>query len=229
MNDSLGAVQTVLVLGGTSEIGVAIAAELAKPRGAKVALAGRHPDTLAKAAEKVAAAGASQVPTLEFDALDTARHPAVMEESIRLLGDLDVVVVAFGLLGDPEGSGEDIEAAIEVARVNYVGSVSACLAAAAVLKRQGHGTLVVLSSVAGVRVRKANFVYGSSKAGQDGFALGLGDSLAGSGVRVMVVRPGYVKTKMTATMKAAPFSTTAEAVALATAAGLAKGKTIVWT
>jgi decaprenylphospho-beta-D-erythro-pentofuranosid-2-ulose 2-reductase len=95
-------------------------------------------------------------------------------------------------------------------------------------RRQGHGTLLVLSSVAGERARRANFVYGSSKAGLDSFSQGLGDALVGSGARVVVVRPGFVHTKMTAGMKAAPLSTTPEAVADAVVRGLEKGDEIIW-
>jgi decaprenylphospho-beta-D-erythro-pentofuranosid-2-ulose 2-reductase len=113
-------------------------------------------------------------------------------------------------------------------QANYVGAVSSGLAAAQRLKAQGHGTIVVLSSVAGERVRAANFVYGSSKAGLDAFAQGLGDALLGTGVQVLVVRPGFVHTKMTAGMDAAPFSTSPEAVADAIAAGLATGKETIW-
>src|SRR5918912_3480447 len=96
------------------------------------------------------------------------------------------------------------------------------------MRTQGHGTIVVLSSVAGERARKSNFVYGASKAGVDAFAQGLGDSLAGTGVHVMVVRPGFVKTKMTAGMSPAPFSTTADAVAEEIVKGLARGSHTVW-
>jgi decaprenylphospho-beta-D-erythro-pentofuranosid-2-ulose 2-reductase len=96
------------------------------------------------------------------------------------------------------------------------------------MKQQGHGTIVLLSSVAGERVRKSNYVYGSSKAGIVGFAQGLGDSLAGTGVRVMVVRPGFVKTKMTAGLDPVPLSTTPEAVADAIVKGLARGSDTVW-
>ena len=87
---------------------------------------------------------------------------------------------------------------------------------------------MVLSSVAGERVRRANFIYGSSKAGLDGFAQGLGDALQGTGARVLIVRPGFVRTKMTAGMPAAPMSTTPEAVAAATAKALAAGRDVVW-
>jgi decaprenylphospho-beta-D-erythro-pentofuranosid-2-ulose 2-reductase len=112
--------------------------------------------------------------------------------------------------------------------VNFGGAMSAGLAVADRLRAQGHGSLVVLSSVAGERVRKANFVYGATKAGLDGFAQGLGDSLAGTGANVLVVRPGFVHSKMTDGMKAAPFATTPEAVADAVVSGLRKGRRTVW-
>ena len=135
------------------------------------------------------------------------------------------MVLAFGVLGDQAAFDADPMLAVAAARTNYVGAVSAGLVTAERLRRQGHGTLVVLSSVAGERVRKANFVYGSTKAGLDGFAQGLGDALAGSGAGVLVVRPGFVPTKMTAGRPAAPLATTPEAVADAVVAGLAAGGT----
>jgi decaprenylphospho-beta-D-erythro-pentofuranosid-2-ulose 2-reductase len=229
MKDGLGAVQSVLVLGGSSEIGVAIAAKLAAPRHATVVLAGRNPDALESAAGEVRAAGAGKVETLRFDAHDTGEHEAIIAKAADLAGgDLDVVVVAFGLLGDQEADEQGGEGAVRLALTNYVGVVSAGLAASRALKTQGHGTVVFLSSVAGERVRRANFIYGSSKAGMDGFAQGLGDALAESGVRVLIVRPGFVRTKMTEGMKEAPFSTTADAVAEATARAVASGKEIIW-
>jgi decaprenylphospho-beta-D-erythro-pentofuranosid-2-ulose 2-reductase len=229
MKDALGAVQSVLVLGGSSEIGVAIAARLAGPRHATVLLAGRHPEALDAAAAKVRAAGGGQVETLTFDAEDTDSHDEVLRRAANLAGaDLDVVVLAFGLLGDQEIDEAGGDGAVRVGLVNYVGAVSAGLASSRVLRAQGHGTLVVLSSVAGERVRRANFIYGSSKAGLDGFAQGLGDALAGSGVKVLIVRPGFVHTKMTTGRAPAPLSTSAAAVAEATARGLATGREVVW-
>jgi decaprenylphospho-beta-D-erythro-pentofuranosid-2-ulose 2-reductase len=88
--------------------------------------------------------------------------------------------------------------------------------------------LVVLSSVAGERVRRANFVYGATKAGLDGFAQGLGDSLVGTGARVLVVRPGFVHSAMTKGMKAVPFATTPDRVAVITAGALRAGRRTVW-
>lgn len=229
MRDALGSVQTILVLGGTSEIGLAVAAELARPRRATVVLAGRDDRTLSAAAAALAAKAAARVEIVTFDATDTATHDRVMADAARLAGaDLDVVVVAFGLLGDQDADQAGGHGAVRVATTNYVGAVSAGLAAARTLRAQGHGRIVALSSVAGERVRKANFIYGSSKAGMDGFFQGLGDSLAGTGVGVLVVRPGFVRTRMTAGMKPAPLATTPAAVAAATAAALAQGREVVW-
>ena len=229
MRDALGAVQTVLVLGGTSEIGLAIASELARPRRAVVVLAGRDETALKAAAAPLTEAGAGRVEVIPFDATDFAAHESALEEAAqRAGGDLDVVIVAFGLLGDQGADEAGGDGAVRVATTNYVGAVSAGLAAARRLKEQGHGAIVALSSVAGERVRAANFIYGSSKAGMDGFFQGLGDSLAGTGVTVLIVRPGFVRTRMTAGRDSQPMATTAGAVAAATVKALQAGRPIVW-
>lgn len=228
MKDAVGAVQSVLVLGGSSEIGVQIASKLSAPRKATVVLAGRNSEALKTAAEKVRSAGAGRVETMEFDASAPETHPGFVERVHEIVPDLDVAVVAFGLLGDQETDAAGGDGAVKVATTNYVGTVSVSLPLANLMKKQGHGTLVFLSSVAGERVRKANFIYGSSKAGQDGFAQGLGDSLVGSGVNVLIVRPGFVKTKMTEHMDDGPMATTADAVAEATVKAIAAGKEVIW-
>ncbi|MDA8047181.1 MAG: decaprenylphospho-beta-D-erythro-pentofuranosid-2-ulose 2-reductase [Actinomycetota bacterium] len=229
MRDALGAVQSVLLLGGTSEIGLAIAGRLVGPRSATVVLAGRDPSAMEAAADRLEEQGAGRVEVIDFDAAASAGHEDVIGEAARLAGiDLDVVIVAFGVLGDQEADESGGDGALQVATTNYVGAVSAGLAAARRLKQQGHGTIVALSSVAGERVRRANFIYGSSKAGMDGFFQGLGDSLAGTGVSVLIVRPGFVRTKMTRGMAEAPFATTADAVAEATVKGLHTGRQVIW-
>jgi decaprenylphospho-beta-D-erythro-pentofuranosid-2-ulose 2-reductase len=229
VKDALGSVQAVLVLGGSSDIGCAIAAALARSGRATVVLAGRDEAALAVAAAKVGAAGARRVEITAFDATDTSGHDKVLERAAELVGgDLDVIVFAFGLLGDQQVDQEGGDGAVNVATTNYVGAVSAGLAAARLLRRQGHGTLVALSSVAGRRVRRANYIYGSSKAGMDGFFEGLGDDLEGSGASVLVVRPGFVRSKMTEGRPQAPMATTPEAVAEATAKALASGRRAVW-
>ena len=221
MRDALGEVQSVLVLGGTSEIGVATARALAERRARTVVLAARDPSRCAAAADSLRAAGAERVESVAFDARDTASHSAFVDDVFNRFGDIDLALVAFGVLGDSDQ-------AIEMAEVNFTGAASVMLPLAERMKSQGHGTLVVLSSVAGERARKSNFAYGASKAGVDAFAQGLGDALAGTGVHVMVVRPGFVHTKMTRGMDAAPLSTTPEAVAGEIVKGLARGAHTVW-
>lgn len=228
MRDAVGGVQSVLVLGGTSEIALATVRRMVDRGCRTVLLAARDPEACLAAAADLRAAGATTVETLAFDALDTASHGAVIDGAFARDGDIDVVLLAFGVLGDQAAFDADPEAAVEAVQVNYVGGVSAGLHVARNLRAQGHGTLVVLSSVAGERVRKTNFVYGSSKAGLDGFALGLGDALVGTGASVMVVRPGFVHTRMTTGMDPAPLSTTPEVVAEAITDGLAKGHAVVW-
>jgi decaprenylphospho-beta-D-erythro-pentofuranosid-2-ulose 2-reductase len=228
VKDALGDVQSVLVLGGTSEIGLAIASALGLPRRASVVLAGRNLDALESAARGLQEKGTGSVSTLEFDAGDTDRHQALVDKAVGILGDLDVVVLAFGVLGDQPADETGGSGALRVAGTNYVGVVSVGLIAARRLREQGHGTLVVLSSVAGERVRRSNFIYGSSKAGVDGFAQGLGDALAGSGASVLVVRPGFVRTRMTAGMAVPPLSTTADQVGAAVARAIRQSRDIIW-
>ena len=227
MRDAVGDVQSILVLGGSSDIGVAVARRMAPPRRAVVVLAGRDEQRMQPAAEAVRAAGASVVETMPFDADDVDSHGAVIEKAFAER-DFDVVVLAAGVLGDQETAEADHREAAKVLHTNFVGCASVALCVADQLRRQGHGTLVVLSSVAGERVRRSNFVYGASKAGLDGFAQGLGDSLVGSGARVIVVRPGFVVSKMTAGRDPVPFSTTPEAVAEAVDHAVRRGTEIVW-
>ena len=99
---------------------------------------------------------------------------------------------------------------------------------AAQLTKQGHGVIVAISSVAGERVRRSNFVYGSSKAGMDGFYLGLGEALRGTGASVLVVRPGFVKTKMSEGREPAPLSVGADEVAAAILKGVHEGSDLIW-
>jgi len=169
----------------------------------------------------------AQVEVLPFEAGDLGSHPAVVEEAFAG-GDLDVVVLAVGLLGDQLAAEEDVAQALDIVQTNYTSAVSVGLLASQALRAQGHGTLVVLSSVAGERPRRSNFLYGSAKAGLDAFATGLGDALVGTGVHVLVVRPGFVRTRMTEHLEPAPLSTTADAVAEAVADALRTRKQTVW-
>ncbi|MEU3285858.1 decaprenylphospho-beta-D-erythro-pentofuranosid-2-ulose 2-reductase [Streptomyces longwoodensis] len=226
MKDAFGLPQSLLVLGGTSEIALATARRLIARRTRTVWLAGRPSPALDEAVQDLRAHGAD-VRTVAFDALDPDTHEEALNK-VFAEGDIDLVLLAFGVLGDQAHDERDPSAAVRVARTNYIGAVSAGLVAARALQTQGHGSLVVLSSVAGERARRANFIYGSSKAGLDAFAQGLGDALQGTGVHVMVVRPGFVRTRMTAGLPEAPLATTPEAVATAIELGLRRRSETVW-
>ena len=225
MINALGSPQSLLLLGGTSEIGLTLARKLVADRCRRVVLAGRPSPALDLAAEDLRAAGA-QVEILPFEASDSEAHPALVEKAF--VDDVDLAVVAFGILGDQAEAERDAAHAVEIATTNYVGALSVIVPVSQAMQRQGHGSLVVLSSVAGERPRKANFAYGSSKAGLDAFATGLGDALHGTGVHVMVVRPGFVRTKMTAHLEPAPLATTPEQVADAIVTGLRRRRETVW-
>jgi decaprenylphospho-beta-D-erythro-pentofuranosid-2-ulose 2-reductase len=226
MRDGVGRYATALILGGSSDIGLATARALAQRGTRRIVLASRHPDDTGDLALR--AAGATTVESVAFDALDTDAHQAFARDVFERFGDIDVVVVAFGLLGDQVAAEKDPAAAVHVARTNYVGAVSVLLPIAEHLREQGHGAIVVLSSVAGERGRRSNYVYGSSKAGLDVFCQGLADRLRPEGVRVLVVRPGFVRSKMTADLDPAPLSTTPQAVAVAVLDGLDRGSDVVW-
>lgn len=228
MNDATGQPQSVLVLGGTSDIAVALVAALAKHRCRRAVLAGRNEEALQKVAEGLGSLGIAETEVVHWDAAEVAAHRAVLGEVFDRPGGIDMVVAAAGVLGDQASDATDPISAADVMTINYTGMASALLVVAERMVEQGYGTIVVLSSVAGVRVRQANFIYGSSKAALDGFAQGLGDSLAPSGVRVMIVRPGFVKSKMTKGLAPVPMSTTPEAVAAEIIDGLGRGRDVVW-
>lgn len=228
VRNALGAVQSVLVLGGSSDIGAAIAERLVPAGCRTVVLAGRRPEAMAPVADRLRALGAT-VEVTAWDAADIGGHADAVKAAWEAAGgDVDCVVLAAGVLGEQDHLSGDPAAAAEVVTTNYTGPVSTLLHVAPRLREQGHGAIVVLSSVAGERVRRSNFVYGSSKAGLDGFCQGLGDDLAGSGVQLTVVRPGFVHSSMTEGKEAPPLATTPAAVADAVASALASGKEVVW-
>jgi decaprenylphospho-beta-D-erythro-pentofuranosid-2-ulose 2-reductase len=227
MENALGEPQTIVLLGGTSEIGLAIVRQLLAPTTRTVVLACRD---LAKG-ERAAQAlrhDALAVDVVAFDGAATATHEDLARDLSSKYGDIDVAIIAFGVLGDGAVTSVDPAAATEIAQVNFTGVVSATIATANQLRQQGHGSIVMLSSVAGERVRMANPVYGATKAGIDGFAQGLGDALVADGVHMLIVRPGFVHSQMTTGLKAAPFATTPEKVAELTVKALRARRRIVW-
>jgi decaprenylphospho-beta-D-erythro-pentofuranosid-2-ulose 2-reductase len=229
MNDAFGHPQSVVVLGGTSEIAREILQMLATGRCRSMVLAGRDTAALERAGdglrEKV-----QRVETVSFDAAATGEADKVITRCFEAAGEpVDLVIMAVGELGHQEQDEQDPDRIARMVTVNLTWPAAALTAVAGRLRTQGHGRIVVLSSLAGYRVRRANFVYGSTKAGLDGFALGLSEALRGSGASLHVVRPGFVHTKMTEGRPAAPFAVGPERVAADVVRGLGRGQTVIWS
>ena len=232
--DAVGNPQTILLLGGTSEIGLAICERYLQNAHARILLADL-PDHPRKndAIAAMTAAGAKSVEWIDFDGTESDTHPAVIDQAFTG-GDVDVAVVAFGLLGDAEELWQNQRKAVQIAEINYTAAVSVGVLLGQKMRAQGFGQIIAMSSAAGERIRRSNFVYGSTKAGLDGFYLGLGEALREFGVRVLVIRPGQVRTSTTIAhwkatgAKEAPLTVDKEYVANLAVTAAAKGKELVW-
>ncbi|AFJ33219.1 MULTISPECIES: decaprenylphospho-beta-D-erythro-pentofuranosid-2-ulose 2-reductase [Mycobacterium] len=226
--DAVGNPQTILLLGGTSEIGLAICERYLQNAHARIVLAAMPNDPGRDAAvAQMKAAGARSVELIDFEATDPDTHPKMIDQAFAN-GDVDVAIVAFGILGDAEELWQNQHKAVLAAEINYTAAVSVGVLLAEKMRAQGFGQIIAMSSAAGERVRRSNFVYGSTKAGLDGFYLGLGEALREFGVRVLVIRPGQVRTRMSAHVKEAPLTVDKEYVANLAVTAAAKGKELVW-
>lgn len=220
---SLGA-HRLLLLGGTSDIGLAIGRRLAEDGPLQAVLTGRDERALGDALARLGVPGETAL----LDAEDAEGHPAALDAAFAAFGGFDTIVLAVGKLGGQAGLDAPREEALEVLRVSFLGAGSLLLESLRRLRAQGRGNLIVLSSVAAERPRASNAVYGAAKRGLDDLAQGLADSVAGTGVRVLVVRPGFVFTRMTAHLDPAPMATTPDAVAEATVRALSGSADTVW-
>ena len=230
MNDAFGHPQSAVVLGGTSDIAREIIALLVADRCETVVLAGRDGHALKRVLQTVYEAGAKSVEAVAFDATDVERAETTVEECFEAAhGHVDLVIMAVGELGQQLADEANVRRVARMLTVNFTWPAAAISAVATRLQAQGHGTIVVLSSVAGVRVRRANFLYGSAKAGLDAYAQGLGESLRGSGVSLHIVRPGFVMTKMTTGRSAVLFAVEPDVVAAAVVQGMERGQRVIWT
>lgn len=229
--DATGNPQAILLLGGTSEIGLAICERYLRDTHARIVLACMPGDPLRDDAKaQMERAGAKSVEVVDFDAVNTASHPEVIDAAWGgdNAQDIDVAIVAFGLLGDAEELWQNQRKAVQIAEINYTAAISVGVLLAEKMRAQGSGRIIAMSSAAGERVRRSNFVYGSTKAGLDGFYLGLGEALREFGVRVLVIRPGQVRTRMSAHVKEAPLTVDKEYVAELAVSASSKGKHLVW-
>jgi decaprenylphospho-beta-D-erythro-pentofuranosid-2-ulose 2-reductase len=217
-----------LLVGGSSEIGLAIVSRLRRDGAVHAYLLGRDGARLQEASATLQRAGVQHVLTGQVEAADLADHHRAVADAFDGLGGVDVVVLAVGVLGGQAGLDANPDEAAEVMQVNFLGAGSLMLECLRRLRAQGRGTLIVLSTAAVERPRASNPIYGAAKSGLDALAQSLGDATAGTGVRVLVVRPGFVHTRMTAGLKPAPMSTTADEVAHATVRALSGRAHTIW-
>lgn len=230
MENAFGQPQSVVVLGGSSDIARALTKKLCAARAHTVVLAGRNQALLDEAAAEAITYGATTTATVLFDATDVTNAARVVGESFEKLNEpIDLVVVALGLLGDQLARENDAALAGEVAVVNFAWPVAALAEIRRRLVEQGSGRILVMSSVAAVRVRRVSYLYGGAKAGLDRLCVGLADSLEGTGVTLQLLRPGIVRTKMTSDKTERPFTTDADEVATNVMKGLANGDRVIWS
>lgn len=211
---------TVLLLGARSDIGGEIAVRICSGR--EVVLAARGSDGLDDVKRRLLAAGATVVRAVNFDATDLDSHRRIVREA----GEVTSAIVAFGILGDQELAEREEREAARIATVDYVAQVNMLTVLADEMAR---GEIFAFSSIAGWRARRANYVYGSTKAGLDAFCQGLSDKLHGTGLNLILARPGFVIGAMTEGMKPAIMSVTPDVVADAVVEAAVKGRsTTVW-
>src|SRR5665213_342896 len=188
-----------LVLGATSGIAEATCRIWAS-QGARLFLVARNAEKLAAVAADLRTRGASYVDTAVADLDDTDKHSALLSHAVNSLTGLDVAYLTHGILGDQAKAEQDFNTAAQIIYTNYMAPVSLLTWLANFCVQRHAGTLAVISSVAGDRGRKSNYLYGSSKAGLSAFLAGLRNRVDREGVTVLTIKPGPVATAMTAHM-----------------------------
>ena len=217
----------VAVFGATSPIARAIALQYAEV-GAAVFLGARDVDEAERIASDIAIRCDVSTLAAHFDALDVDEHPRLVEHIESHLGPIDVAVLAFGAMGEQDESQRDFAAARRVIDINYTGAASLCEALAVGMSERQSGSIVAISSVAGERGRKSNYVYGSAKGALTLYLGGLRNRLAAHNVGVLTVVLGFVDTRMTFGMQTAIPIATPEDAARAIRRAQRQGKDILY-
>ena len=230
MENDVGQPQNVVVFGGSSDIARSITKKLCLVRTHTVILAGRSQKLLDDAATEAEEYGATKTETVLFDATDPLNAAQVVADAFDKVGDrIDLVVMAVGTLGEQFEDENDAERAAHMVTVNVTWPVAALAEIRRRLVEQGSGRILVMSSVASVRVRRVNYLYSGAKAGLDRICVGLAQSLEGTGVRLQLLRPALVRTKMTTGRPQPPFTTGPNEVADNVLRGLASNELVIWS
>jgi decaprenylphospho-beta-D-erythro-pentofuranosid-2-ulose 2-reductase len=230
VENDIGQPQNVVVFGGSSDIARAITKKLCLVRTHTVILAGRDQKLLDNAATEAEEYGATKTDTVLFDATDPSNAARTVSDAFDKVGDrIDLVVMAVGTLGEQRGDENVAERAAHMVTVNVAWPAAALAEIRRRLVDQGSGRILVMSSMAAVRVRRVNYLYSGAKAGLDRICVGLAQSLEGTGVRLQLLRPGLVRTKMTTGMAQPPFTTGPNEVADNVVRGLASNDLVIWS
>lgn len=217
----------IAIFGATSAIAVESARIFAQA-GDKLFLVARDAQKLEAVRADIAARGAGAVTTTVRDLADTAGHPALLFQAKEALGDLDIVLVAHGVLSNQGECEKDFAKVEESIRVNFLSAASLAQASANLMLEQKRGTIAVISSVAGDRGRPSIYTYASAKGGLNVFLQGLRGRLLRSGIRVITIKPGPVDTPMTAHLKKGPTMASAASVGAGIVRAIEKGKDEVY-
>ncbi len=212
MNKTDSLPKSTLVLGATSAIAMAVLRKMA-PNGTRFFLVARSQTKLEAVRMDLLTRGAANVDILVADLDDTALHPTLIDRAILALGDIQLALIAHGVLGDQQVAQANYAAAEAMIRTNFLSAVSLVTILANYFEAQRSGTLAVISSVAGDRGRKSNYVYGASKGALNIFLDGVRNRIDRSGVQVLTIRPGFVATPMTAHLPQGPLFATPDVVA----------------
>jgi len=218
---------TVLALGATSAIAEATLRLLAE-RGARFYLVGRSQDKLHAVAADLHTRGAAGVATQAMDLDDTAAHGAMLMAAAQSLGTIELALLAHGVLGDQQEAEANYAAAEAVLRTNFLSAVSLITWLANYFETMKQGTLAVISSVAGDRGRKSNYVYGASKGALTIFVDGVRNRIDRAGVQVLTIKPGFVATPMTAHVAQGPLFAKPAQVARGIVKAVEKGRDVVY-
>jgi short-subunit dehydrogenase len=222
--------QNIVVLGGSSDIARALTKKLCLANTHTVILAGRNQVLLDAAALEAQEYGAARTDTVLFNAEDPSNAASAVTEAFEKAGDpVDLVVVAVGTVGQQREDENDPLASARMMTVNVTWPVTALAEVRRRFVAQGSGRILVLTSAASVRVRRVTYLYSGAKAGLDRLCLGMAESLAGTGVRLQVVRPAAVRTRMTHGLAPTPFTTGANEVADNVMRGLASDDDVIWS
>lgn len=228
VNLSRSPAHRVLIVGATSAIATEVARLFARD-GSSFFLVGRAPEKLMALCDDLKVRGAVAAGWSAADLRETSDHPRLLAAADEALGGYDMVLVAFGTLADQKASEASVDVALAEWHLNATCMISLLTLIANKLEAQRHGTLAAISSVAGDRGRKSNYLYGAAKAALSTFLQGLRARLSTSGVRVVTVKPGMVDTPMTAHLKKGPFFASPERVGRDIHRAMLAGSDIVYT